>query len=173
VAACGQKWCSPAREASLPVPMPPEVLPGTEYPWQWGWGFMGGHFSSSLSRAGNEGNLLHGREYPPGCPAGCLVAVEGHPNVAHSPCSVGARLFLSLEGQSRTGAVSWQTPTGTSLLCSGLSGCSRALGPAAGSGPHSIQCVLKISMREQHHSQSLLSLSLLSLNFLPCSSPPP
>lgn len=92
------------------------------------------------AEGGDEGNLLHGHQYPPSCPAGCMVAMEGHPNVAHSLCSAGAQLFLSWDRQSRVGAVSWQTPTGTSLLCSGLIGCPRVLGAAAGSWPtlHSV-----------------------------------
>lgn len=87
---------------------------------------------------GDEGKLLHGQEYPPSCPAGCVVAMEGHRNAAHSPCSTVAQLFLSLDRQSRVGAVSWQTPTGTSLLCSGLIGCPRALGAAEALGPFSV-----------------------------------
>lgn len=99
--------------------------------------------------------------------------MEGHRNVAHSPCSTVAQLFLSLDRQSRVGAVSWQTPTGTSLLCSGLIGCPRALGAAEGSWPILHQCMLKINMKEWYPSRSLLPLSVLSMNFLPCCSLPP
>lgn len=105
-------------------------------------------FPQQRGGEGDEGKLLHGQEYPPSCPAGCVVAMERHRNVAHSLCSTVAQLFLCLDRQSRVGAVSWQTPTGASLLCSGLIGCPRALGAAEGSWPILHQCMLKINMKE-------------------------
>lgn len=57
-----------------------------------------------------------------GIPDSWLNGGHGEPaqSVAQSPYSMRAQLLLGLDRQSGVGAESQQTPTGTSLLCSGL-----------------------------------------------------